>query len=213
MDTVHPDVAAYDSRLLRRLWGFMRPVRGVFWGALLLSVMNLLFGLAQPYLLKEAVDHYLPHGDLAGLDRLGLVFVGAIIGEFTSFYGHQYLTMVVAQRSLGDLRIALFTHLQRLPMRFFDGTPVGRVVSRVTTDVDVLNEAFAAGAMTIVLDVLRLLGIVVLLLQINWQLALWSLVLLGPMALAVDYFRRMARRTYREIRERIARINGYLQEA
>src|SRR5262245_9185114 len=213
MDAVRPDAAAYDTRLIRRLWDFVRPVRGVFWGALLLSPVNQLFSLMQPYLLKLAVDRYVRTADLAGLDRLGLIFVGAIVGEFASYYGQQYLTMVVAQRSLADLRVALFTHLQRLPMRFFDRTPVGRVVSRVTTDVDVLNEMFAAGAMTIVLDVLKLLGIIGFLLWINWDLALWSLVLLGPMTLAVDYFRRMARRTYREIRERIARINGYLQEA
>src|SRR5262249_50067264 len=175
MDAIRLDAAAYDTRLIRRLWDFVQPVRGAFWGALLLSPVNQLFSLLQPYLLKLAVDRSVSAADLAGLDRLGLLFVGAIVGEFVSYYGQQYLTMVVAQRSLADLRVALFTHLQRLPMRFFDHTPVGRVVSRVTTDVDVLNEAFAAGAMTIVLDVLRLLGIVVLLLQINWQLALWSL--------------------------------------
>ncbi|MFN8543094.1 MAG: ABC transporter ATP-binding protein [Candidatus Binatia bacterium] len=204
---------AYDAQILRRLWTFVWPVRGVFWGALLLSPVNQAFSLVQPYLLKVAIDHYVTARDLGGLHRVGLLFVGAIVGEFLSYYGQQYLTMVVAQRSLADLRVAVFAHLQRLPTRFFDRTPVGRIVSRVTTDVDVLNEMFAAGAMTIVLDVLKLLGIVAFLLWINWRLALWSLVLLPPMGLAVDYFRRMARRTYRQIRERIARINGYLQEA
>jgi ATP-binding cassette subfamily B protein len=204
---------AYDARLVRRLWGFVRPYRGVFWAALLLSPVNQLFGLVQPYLLKLGIDGYVAHRDPGGLARLGAVFVAAIVGEFLSAYGQSYLTMVMAQRSLADLRVALFARLQRLPMRFFDGNPVGRLVSRVTTDVDVLNEMFAAGAMTIVLDGLKLIGIVAFMAWINWRLAVVSLLLLPLMAIAVDYFRRAARRTYRLIRERIARINGYLQEA
>jgi len=204
---------AYDARLVRRIWGFVRPYRRVFWAALLLSPLNQAFSLVQPYLVKVGIDTYIGHGDVTGLRSVGLLFVAAIAGEFVAFYAQQYLTMVVAQRSLADLRIALFSHLQRLPMRFFDRTPVGRVVSRLTSDVDVLNEMFAAGAMTIVLDVLKLAGIVAFMLWIEWELAVVSLALLPVMVFAVDFFRRMARRTYREIRARVARINGFLQEA
>lgn len=204
---------AYDARLVRRLWGFVRPYRHVFWAALLLSPANQFFALVQPYLVKIGIDRYVARGDAGGLTWVGFVFLGAIAGEFAAYYTQQYLTMVVAQRSLADLRVAVFAHVQRLPMRFFDRTPVGRVVSRVTSDVDVLNEMFAAGAMTIVLDVLKLAGIVAFMLWIAWDLALVSLALLPVMVLAVDFFRRMARRTYREIRARVARINGYLQEA
>jgi ATP-binding cassette subfamily B multidrug efflux pump len=153
------------------------------------------------------------HGDLAGLARLGWLFAAVIAGEFLTFYGQQYLTMVVAQGSLAELRREVFARLQRFPMHYFDRNPVGKVVSRVTTDVDVLSEMFAAGAMTIALDGLKLIGIVAFMLWIDWRLALASLALLPPMVFAIDFFRRMARRTYREIRERIARINGYLQEA
>lgn len=204
---------AYDARLVRRIWGFVRPYRRVFWAAILLSPLNQISSLVQPYLVKVGIDRYVVPGDAGGLRWVGLLFVAAIAGEFLAFYAQQYLTMVVAQRSLADLRVAVFEHLQRLPMRFFDRTPVGRVVSRVTSDVDVLNEAFAAGAMTIVLDVLKLVGIVAFMLWIQWQLALVSLALLPVMVFAVDFFRRMARRTYREVRARVARINGYLQEA
>jgi ATP-binding cassette subfamily B protein len=198
---------------VRRLWTFVRPYRGIFWAALLLSPVNQVFSLVQPYLLKLGIDRYVSRGDVPGLGRLALVYLAAIVGELASAYGQQVLTMVVAQRSLGDLRVRMFRHLQGLPMTFFDRTPVGRLVSRVTTDVDVLNEMFAAGAMTIVLDGLKLVGIVAFLLWIDWRLALASLVLLPLMVGAVDYFRRAARKTYREIRERISRINGYLQEA
>src|SRR6185295_1541730 len=148
-----------------------------------------------------------------GLRHLGVFFVAAVVGEFAAYYWQQYLTMLVAQRSLADLRVGLFARVQRFPMRFFDQNPVGRIVSRLTTDVDVLQEMFAAGVMTIVLDALSLLGIIAFMLWINWRLALVSLALLPVMVLAIDYFRRMARRTYRMIRERIGRINGYLQEA
>ena len=204
---------AYDARLVRRLWTFVHPYRGVFWLAVLLSPVNQFFGLVQPYLLKLGIDGYVSQGKTAGLRTLGLIFIAALVGEFASQYGQQYLTTVVAQGSLADLRVALFARLQRFPMRFFDRNPVGRVVSRLTTDVDVLQEMFAAGAMTIVLDGLRLLGIIGFMLWINWRLALVSLVLLPFMVAAIDYFRRAARRTYRMIRERIGRLNGFLQEA
>jgi ATP-binding cassette subfamily B protein len=204
---------AYDATLVRRLWAFVRPYRGVFWAAILLSPVNQFCSLAQPLLVKIGIDQHVQTHDAAGLRFVALLFAGTIVGEFVSYYWQQYLTMVVAQRSLADLRVATFAHLQRLPMRFYDRTPVGRIVSRVTTDVDVLNEMFAAGAMTILLDGLKLAGIVAFMAVIEWRLAIVSLALLPVMVVAVDYFRRMARRTYRHIRERIARINGYLQEA
>lgn len=204
---------AYDGRLIARLWQFVRPYRGVFWAALLLSPVNMLFSLVQPYLVKIGIDRYVLTGDGAGLTRIGLVYAAALLGEAFSYYGQQYLTMVLAQRSLADLRIALFARLQRFPMRFFDRNPLGKVVSRLTTDVDVLTEMFAAGAMTIALDALRLIGIVGFMLWINWKLALASLVLFPGVVFVIDFFRRASRRTYRDVRERIARINGYLQEA
>jgi ATP-binding cassette subfamily B protein len=204
---------AYDARIIRRLWGFVRPYQGIFWLALLLSPAQQVFNLVQPYLMKLGIDRYVEARDASGLRWLALVFAAAIVGEFLCFYWQQYLTMVVAQKSLADLRVSLFARVQRFPMRFFDRNPVGRIVSRLTTDVDVLQEMFAAGVMTIVLDALSLLGIIAFMLWINWRLALVSLALLPVMVLAIDYFRRMARKTYRMIRERIGRINGYLQEA
>jgi ATP-binding cassette, subfamily B, multidrug efflux pump len=213
MDEIEELGKAYDARLVGRLWTFVRPYRGVFWSALLLSPVNQVFSLIQPYLLMVGINRYVAAADTAGLGRLAAIFVVAVAGEFGSYYGQSYLTMIVAQRSLADLRVRLFEHLQRLPMAFYDRTPVGKVVSRVTTDVDVLNEMFAAGAMTIVLDLLKLAGITAFMCWINWRMALVSLALLPPMTLAIDFFRRRARVTYRQIRERIARINGFLQEA
>jgi ATP-binding cassette subfamily B protein len=204
---------AYDTALVRRLWTFVRPYQGIFWTAVLLSPVNQFCSLVQPVLVKIGLDRYVAAHDPAGLRMVALVFALAIAGEFASYYWQQYFTMLVAQKSLADLRVATFAHLQRLPMRFYDHTPVGRVVSRVTSDVDVLNEMFAAGAMTILLDGLKLAGIVAFMVAIDWRLAVVSLCMLPVMVVAVDYFRRMARRTYRQIRERVALINGYLQEA
>ena len=204
---------AYDARLIRRLWTFVRPYRRVFWLALLLSPVSQFFDLVRPFLMKIGIDRYIARGDTTGLMRLGLLYVAAMIGQLLAYYWQQYLTMLVAQRSLADLRVALFGRVQRFPMRFFDRNPVGRIVSRITTDVDVLQEMFAAGAMTIVLDVLGLAGTVGFMLWIDWRLALTSLALFPVVVVGIDYFRRMARKTYRMIRERIGRINGYLQEA
>jgi ATP-binding cassette subfamily B multidrug efflux pump len=121
--------------------------------------------------------------------------------------------MLVAQRCLADLRVAVFSHVQKLPMAYFDRNPVGRLVTRMTTDVDVLQEMFAAGVMTLVSDFVMVGWIIVIMVSIDVKLALVSLALIPPMILAVNFFRIKARQTYRLIRERIARINAYLGEA
>ncbi|HEV7731298.1 MAG TPA: ABC transporter ATP-binding protein [Candidatus Binatia bacterium] len=211
-DEAQVEGKAYDARLLARLWTFVLPYRRGFWMAFLLAVVNLAFALAQPLLLGRAVNVAVG-GDFARLSFWGFTFLAIVVGEFVSNYWQQYLTMVVAQESLADLRVAVFARLQRFPMRFFDENPVGKVVSRVTTDVDVLTEMFSAGAMTIALDVMKLAGTVGAMLWLDWQLALVSLVMMPVLVFAIDYFRRMARHTYRAIRERIGRINGYLQES
>jgi ATP-binding cassette subfamily B protein len=215
-DGIHAEeglAAAYDSELLRRLWAFIRPYRGTFWlSVAILPVISALM-LVQPYLLKVAIDSYVERGDVAGLSRIALLFALAVVGEFVALYYQYYLTMVVAQKSLADLRVAMFTHLERLPQRFFDRNPVGRLVTRLTTDVDVLTEMFASGSMTIFMDGLTLVGIVAIMLWIDWRLALVTLSTVPLLLVAIDFFRKRARVTYRLIRERIARINSFLAEA
>ncbi len=169
--------------------------------------------LLQPYLLKTAIDEHVSNGDSAGLLVTGALYGAAMIGEFGFLYLQYTLTMRVAQRALADLRLELFTHVLRLPARFFDRNPVGRLVTRLTTDVDVINEMFASGGLTILMDVATLVGIIVLLLVIDFRLALVTLSVIPVVALAVNFFRVRARESYRRIRERIARLNAYLQEA
>lgn len=204
---------AYDARLMRRLWAYIRPHRGIFWAAMLCLPLTSACSLAQPYLLKIAIDHYIGEADRAGLLRTGVLYGLAMVAEFGFLYLQYYLMMLVAQRSLAALRVDLVRHLQELPTAFFDRNPVGRLVTRLTTDVDVINEMFAAGALTILMDVATLLGIVAIMVAIEWHLALVVLAVVPVVVVAINYFRVKARQNYRAIRDRLARLNAYLQEA
>jgi ATP-binding cassette, subfamily B, multidrug efflux pump len=204
---------AYDLRLIRRLWRFMAPYQRLFWLGMLLLPLQQAFGLAQPYLMKVGIDQYIGGRDLSGLRDVGLLFFGALVGETLTVFSQYYLTMLVAQRCLADLRVAIFAHVQKLPMSYFDRNPVGRLVTRLTTDVDVLQEMFSSGVMTLVSDFVMVVWIIGIMFYLHVELALVSLALIPPMAIAINFFRTKARQTYRQIRERIARINAYLGEA
>jgi len=204
---------AYDLRLVRRLWYFIIPYKRLFYLSLALLPLQQAFGLAQPYLMKIGIDHYIADKDLWGLQTVMLCFLAALIGETVAVFAQYYFSMLVAQRCLADLRVAIFAHVQKLPMSYFDRNPVGRLVTRMTTDVDVLQEMFASGVITLASDFVMLIWIVGIMFYLDVKLALVSLALIPPMALAINFFRGKARRTYRQIRERIARINAYLGEA
>jgi ATP-binding cassette subfamily B protein len=219
---------AYDSRLLRWVWGYIRPYSKLFWLSVVLMPLNSIFALLQPYVIKLTIDIFLaarrsrPPAWLAptiqlshghGLIVMGGFYVLLLLGEFATFYGQFYLTMMVSQYSLSDLRLALFKHVERLPMSFFDRTPVGRLVSRMTTDIDAINEMFSAGSLTLFVDLLTLAGIVAIMFAFNAQLALWSLCALPPLLLIINFFRVRSRAVFRDIRERLAALNAYLSES
>ena len=204
---------AYDLRLIRRLWQFILPYKRLFLISMLLLPLQQALGLAQPYLMKIGIDQYIAGKDLWGLQSVMLLFLGALIGETLAIFAHYYLSMVVAQRCLADLRVAIFSHVQKLPMSYFDRNPVGRLVTRMTTDVDVLQEMFSSGVVTLIADFTMVVWIVAIMFSLHVELALVSLALIPPMAFAINFFRIKARQTYRLIRERIARINAYLGEA
>src|ERR671922_1091491 len=204
---------AYDLRLIRRLWQFILPYKRLFLISMLLLPLQQALGLAQPYLMKIGIDQYIAGKDLWGLQSVMLLFLGALIGETLAIFAHYYLSMVVAQRCLADLRVAIFSHVQKLPMSYFDRNPVGRLVTRMTTDVDVLQEMFSSGVVTLIADFTMVVWIIAIMFSLHVELALVSLALIPPMAFAINFFRIKARQTYRLIRERIARINAYLGEA
>jgi ATP-binding cassette subfamily B protein len=204
---------AYDLRLIRRLWKFIIPYKRLFYLTILLLPLQQAFGVAQPYLMKIGIDQYIAGKDLWGLQNVMLLFLAALIGETVAAFAHHYFSMLVAQRCLADMRAAVFAHVQKLPMSYFDRNPVGRLVTRMTTDVDVLQEMFSSGVLTLVSDLIMVVWIVSIMFYLHVGLALVSLVLIPPMMFAINFFRIKARQNYRQIRERIARVNAYLGEA
>ncbi len=218
----------YDLKLLRWVWSYVHPYRRLFFLSVLLMPLNSMFALAQPYIWKLTIDLFLTHNRAVppgwlrpvlqafgthGLLAMGFVYLLLVVGEFSTFYGQFYLTMMVAQYSLSDLRMALFKHVERLPMSFFDRTPTGRLVSRMTTDIDAINEMFSAGSLTMFMDVLTMLGIVAIMFAFNARLAIWAMCAVPPLLLILNFFGSRARVIYREIRERLAALNSYLAEA
>jgi len=211
----------YDAHLTRRLLQYMRPYRGqvIFALALTLAVTPLEF--ISPKLFQIAIDHYivpvtrnlLPLSvGLHGLLLVCAALLAALLLGFALQYLQVRVMQKVGQETMYDLRKEIFTHLQRLPMSFYDRTPVGRLVTRVTTDVDSLNDLFAAGVVAMLNDAFLLLFFIVALLIIDWRLALATLCVLPPMLLITMLFRTQVRDANRRIRTAIARINSFLQE-
>jgi ATP-binding cassette subfamily B protein len=202
----------YDWRLLKRMYPWVRPHALLLGGALLLMPVASLVSLAQPYLIKLAIDATLVERSAAALREVVVLFVAALLAEFVTRFGQTYLMQLAGQRTMAGLRRATFRHVQRLRVGYFDRTPVGRVVTRVTNDVDSLSEFFASGAVTAIADVVTLVGIVAFMLYLDWQLSLVAFAALPPLAVLVNLFRRFAREAFRDIRARIAQLNAYLAE-
>jgi ATP-binding cassette subfamily B multidrug efflux pump len=219
---------ARDFALIRFVWTYVRPYRTLFFLSVILMPLNSAFALSQPYIIQLIVDIFLLHHHAAppawlawvfaatggaSLLKMGAIYMALVAGEFASFYGQFYLTVMVAQYSLSDLRLALFNHVERLPMAFFDRTPVGRLVSRMTTDIDAINEMFAQGSLTMFVDVMTMAGIVVIMWLKSPRLALWAMIAIPPLLIFINLFRVRARVVYRQIRERLAAVNAYLSES
>ena len=205
-------MSGLDGAMLRRLLPSLRPHGRLFAGAFVLMPLAAAAGLLQPYLLKEAIDATVLERSESGLMRVVAFYAVAIALEFVTRFGQTYLLQLAGQRATGDLRREVFAHVQKLRVAYFDRTPAGRIVTRVTNDIDSLTELFASGAATAVTDLVTLVGIVVFMLAIDWQLSLVTFTVLPPLALAVNVFRRWAREAYRSIRVYIAQLNAYLAE-
>jgi len=203
---------AYDSRLMKRLLRFLRPYRlQVIIGVCLLAFTTLT-QLAGPYLTKVAIDRYIANKQIHGLTIIAMLYLAVLALEFVITYVQMYLTQWIGQKVMYDIRTLIFSHLQKLPLSFFDKNPVGRLVTRTTNDVETLNEMLSSGVVTIFGDIFVLVGIVIMMLNLNWQLALVTFSVLPLIFYATFLFRSRVRESYRKIRIRIARINSYLQE-
>ena len=203
---------AYDARLMRRLLAYLRPYTPHALGALAAIIGGSMLQLAQPYLMKLAIDRYIANHDLAGLNLIALGFLAILAGSFVLEFLQTYVLQYVGQRIMYDMRMQIYGHLQRVDVQYYDRNPVGRLMTRVTTDVDVLNDLFASGVVTVFGDVFTLAGIMIVLLTMNWRLALVAFSVLPIIVLITQWFRRNVRESYRTVRTWIARINAFLQE-
>lgn len=203
---------AYDGRLMRRLLGYLRPYKRLVAVALGALIGGSALALAQPYLMKIAIDRYIASHDLAGLNLVALAYLGVLLGAFVFEFLQTYILQYVGQRIMFDMRMQIYGHLQRVDVRYYDRNPVGRLMTRVTTDVDVLNDLFAAGVVSVFGDVFTLVGIMAVLISMNWRLALVTFSVLPLIVFITQWFRRHVRDSYRQVRLWIARINSFLQE-
>ena len=203
---------AYDARLMRRLLRYLRPHRQVVVVALAAIIGHSLLQLVLPYLTKLAIDRHILTGDLVGLDQIALLFLVILVASFVLEYLETYTMQMMGQLIMFDLRSEIYGHLQRLDVGFYDRNPVGRLMTRVTTDVDALNDLFASGVISVFRDIVTLAGIMAILLWMDWRLALVAFSVLPLIALVTHWFRKNARESYRKVRGWIARINTFLQE-
>ena len=211
--TTRCSAAPTTRGLMRRIWATARPHRGLM--ALSLAIFPLAAGLEllQPYLVKLAIDDYILARDWAGLGHIAALFAVSLAALYGLRVAQAYVTQLTGQRVIHGLRATLFAHLQSLDARFFDRNPVGRLMTRVLNDVEAINELFTSGVVSIFGDVLMLTGVVVIMLGMNWKLALVAFALAPVLAMLGLYFRVRARQSYREVRIRLARLNAYLQES
>jgi ATP-binding cassette, subfamily B, multidrug efflux pump len=206
------DGKSYDHRLMRRLLGYLRPYRGEVAMAIGVVVLDAMVGLAGPYLTKQAIDHGIRHHNLTFLNEVAVVYLSVLIIGFGLGYLHHQIMQRVGQRIMLDLRMAMFQHLQRLPISYFDRNPIGRLMTRVTNDVDVLNELFTGGVVAVIGDFFLLIGIVIAMANLNLELLAVAFSVLPLIVLVTLGFRARVRRLFREIRSRLAKLNSFLNE-
>ena len=204
---------AYDGRLIRKLWPFVVPVRGMIGITILLSVLSAAAQVAQPYLLKLGIDGYIVTGDAQGLVGIGGLFLLALVAEMALAGLQLYTSNLTGQEVTRSLRSAVYRHTVTRPVKFFEKNPVGRLLTRITSDPESINELFASGAISIVTDLFKLTAILIVMLTLNWRLAIISLLLVPALLGLSAYFRVRVRDAYRKVRFSVARLNAYLQEA
>jgi ATP-binding cassette subfamily B multidrug efflux pump len=213
MEEEQVETREYDWGLMKRLLVYLRPYRTRIVFALLLLGATAVMQTYTPILVKYAIDGPITKHDFAGLNKICLIFLAVLIGQMIVNYGEVYIMQMTGQHIMYDMRLQIFTHIQRLEMNFFHKHPVGRIMTRVTNDVDVLNELFTSGVVSILGDILTLLGIVIAMLYWNPPVALVSLSVLPMLFLVTALFRRKARSAYSETRYWLAKMNAFLQEA
>ena len=203
---------AYDRKLMSRLLVYARPYHALMYGAFALLCVEGGIQVVGPLLTRRVIDVAVPAHDVRIVAICTGIYFLALVTEFITSYLQTWLTSLLGQRVMRDLRMEIFRHLQRLSVTYFDRNPVGRLITRVTADVETLNELFTAGVVAGLGDLFTLVAIAVAMLIMDWRLALWSFAVIPFVVMVSGLFRKGVRETYREIRVRIARINSFLQE-
>lgn len=215
MNNFHEEEAlskAFDAKLMKRLLKYAKPYAGLIAICFLLLLLITVTDLARPYLIKVSIDNYIALGNKEGLKNISLIFLLTIIAGFVFNYLQVYLLFYTGQKIIYNMRQELFSHLLRLSLSFFDKNPVGRLVTRVTNDMENLNEMYTAVLVNLFKDIFLLLGIIVIMLKMNWQVALVSFSVIPLIVLSAALFRKESRKAYRLVRVKLAKINATLSE-
>jgi len=203
---------AYDSRLMKRLLGYVKPYKYYVIFAILLNIVVAGLGPVRPVLTKIAIDDYIANSDYNGLMLIGLLLFGSLLFQAFIQYFLTYYTQYLGQKTLYDLRMQIFKHIQKLALKFFDKTPIGRIVTRATNDVEALGELFSSGIVMVFSDVFIILWILVFMFTMDVPLSLVTLSVLPVLIYATFLFRKKVRERYRDVRLHLARLNSYMQE-
>lgn len=203
---------AYDSKLMKRLLGYIKPYKKYVIFAIFLNIVVAALGPLRPYLTKIAIDDYIANSDYHGLLMIGLLLLCSLLLQAAIQYFLTYYMQYLGQKTIYDLRTQLFKHTQRLALKYFDKTPIGRIVTRVTNDVEALNQLFSSGIVMVFSDVFILIWILAFMFFLDIKLSLVTLSVLPVLIYGTFLFRKKVRESYRDVRMHLARLNSYMQE-
>jgi len=203
---------AYDAKLMKRLLGYIKPYKHYVIFAILLNIVVAALGPIRPYLTKIAVDDYIANSDYNGLMLISLALFGSLIFQAVIQYFLTYFTQYLGQKTLYDIRTQIFNHIQKLSLKFFDKTPIGRLVTRATNDVEALGELFSSGIVMVFSDIFIIFWILGFMFFMDFNLSLVTLSVLPVLIYGTFLFRKKARESYRDVRLHLARLNSYMQE-
>ena len=203
---------AYDSKLMKRLLSYVKPYRKYIIIAIIMNIVVSALGPIRPYLTKIALDDYIANSDYDGLLIISLILLATLLFQSVVQYFLTYFMQYLGQKIIFDLRSQLFTHIQKLALRFFDKTPIGRIVTRVTNDIESLNALFSSGIVMVFSDIFILIWILGFMFFLDVKLSLVTLSVLPFLIYGTFLFRRKVRESYRDVRLHLARLNSYMQE-
>jgi ATP-binding cassette, subfamily B, multidrug efflux pump len=203
---------AYDAKLMKRLLGYVKPYKHFVIFAILMNIIVAALGPIRPYLTKIAVDDYIANSDYNGLLIISIALFGSLIFQAVIQYFLTYFTQYLGQKTLYDLRTQIFNHIQKLALKFFDRTPIGRLVTRATNDVEALGELFSSGIVMVFSDIFIIFWILGFMFFMDFSLSIVTLSVLPVLIYGTFLFRRKARESYRDVRLHLARLNSYMQE-